>query len=71
MGTTHSIITMDPLPEYEIFRDYDGNKESKQVLDRLRRNDPALKELTLVVSGRQKVLKVFDAIATNSFSTIR
>jgi hypothetical protein len=70
MGTTHSIITMDPLPEYEIFRDYDGNKESKQVLDRLRRNDPALKELTLVVSGRQKVLKVFDAIATNSLLKI-
>jgi hypothetical protein len=40
-------ITMDPLPEYEIIRDDAGNKQIKQVLDRLRRNDSALKALTL------------------------
>lgn len=44
------------------------NEKSQWVLDHLRHNDPALKELTIVISGSifQEILQAFDAITTNS-----
>jgi hypothetical protein len=60
---------MDPLPEHEILGYFDNDhkeEEDARVLDRLRRNDPALKELTLGYSPLEMIVKAFDAIATNS-----
>jgi hypothetical protein len=62
---------MDPLPECEIIKEDAGNEENERVVDRLRRNDPALKELTIHAGGigmwwTEMILQAFDAIATNS-----
>jgi hypothetical protein len=63
---------MDPLPEHEIIGRYwrwPFTEDADEVLDRLRRNDPALKELTLTKFHhvvRHHILEAFDAMATNS-----
>jgi hypothetical protein len=73
---------MDSLSEHGIISEDADNEEWERVLDRLRRNDPTLKELTLGDSAQwhwelaqlfikakeywTKLLNVFDAIATNS-----
>jgi hypothetical protein len=64
---------MDPFPEHEIIMGYHdenyGDEEWERVLDCLRRNHPALKELTLTsVYGLELpwILEAFDAMATNS-----
>jgi hypothetical protein len=56
---------MDPPPEHEIIRGLADDED--RVLDRLRRNDPTLKKLTLVNARYEHtIFQIFDAIATNS-----
>ena len=71
----HGIIVLDPRPDDEEISGISvdaRNEENEWVLDRLRRNDPTLKELTIVHSALgwpsdcQMILQAFDAIATNS-----
>jgi hypothetical protein len=81
-GQRNQTISMDPLLEHGIITtSHYRSPENERVPDRLRRNDPTLKELTirtvdfstLIMASqefidyeRQMILQPFDAIATNS-----
>jgi hypothetical protein len=70
-----STTAMEPLWECEKIGCYRNDEENERALDRLRRNDPALKEMTLEMPRysrtgterlHQMIPQAFDAIATNS-----